>query len=68
MLYYGNICVLWSAMVRVISLYGQHDIVLANSKLLSQYKCHGEAQEVLQHHLETLHEQSSTGWLAVIFG
>ena len=41
---------------------GQHDIVLANSKLLSQYKCHGEDQ-VLQHHLETLHH-----WLAVIFG
>ena len=43
--------------------YGQHDIVLANSKLLSQYKCHGEAQ-VLQHHLETLHQD----WLALVFG
>ena len=58
--YYGNICVAqWSVIVRVISLFGQHDIVLANSKLLSQYKCHGEAQ-VLQHHLETL---SHSGWL-----
>ena len=59
MLNYGNICVLWSVSGRVISLYGQHDIVLANSKLLSQYKCHGEAQ-ALQHHLETLHHH----WLA----
>ena len=51
MLNYGNICVVWSVTGRVISLYGQHDIVLANSKLLSQYKCHGEAQ-ALQHHLD----------------
>ena len=45
--YYGNICVAqWSVIVRVISLFGQHDIVLANSKLLSQYKCHGEASGI----------------------
>ena len=62
--YYGNICVAqWSVIVCVISLFGQHDIVLANSKLLSQYKCHGEASGITTSSGDTL-----PLWLAVIFG